>query len=116
MAGYNLDISNATITVVVIYGWSGGHQKEAAAARTNDLLAIARQELSMQPPGLQMIMGDINGESEDFPTLQEMLKEEGWTDAVSIASIWGGANREATCHSLDYSINCWANEYCNNKF
>ena len=46
-----------------------------------------------------MIMGDINGETEDFTTLQEMLKEEGWTDTATIASTWGGINKQPTCHA-----------------
>ena len=99
MAAYHLDIANATITVVLIYGGSGGHQNEVAATRTNDLFLIARQELSMQPIGLHMIMGHINGEVEDFPCLQEMLHEEAWTDTAAKASIWGGTDRQATCHA-----------------
>lgn len=80
LAAYILGIANATILVMVIYGLSGGHQNEEATARTNDLFIMARQEMSLQAFGLQMLMGDINGEAEDFPCLQEMVLEEGWTD------------------------------------
>ena len=99
MAAYELEISDTTITIIVIYGWSGCHQNETAAARTNDLFVIAKHELDMQPPGLHMIMGDINGEPEDFPCLLEMLTEEGWTDTAAKASIWGGIDRQPTCHA-----------------
>ena len=77
MAAYILDVANATLLVVAIYGWSGGHQNEQAAVRTNDLFIIAKQELNLQTPGLHVIMGGVNGEIEDFQCVQDMLNEEG---------------------------------------
>ena len=63
---YILDITGANVTIVNLYGWSGAHQNQIAAARTDDLLAFGRNELAVQPRGHQLICGDLNGETEDF--------------------------------------------------
>lgn len=97
--GFIVDAAGANITIIVIYGWSGGHQSAEAAARTDDLAAIARAELAEQPIGHKMIMGDVNGEMDDFPTFAAMLKDKGWTDAGAAAHIWGGTSYQPTCHA-----------------
>lgn len=86
---YMPDIASASVTVVCIYGWSGGHQNPIAAARTDDLIPVVRNELSVQHKGHQLICGDINGEPEDFPKLMAMITEEGWTDTGAKADTWG---------------------------
>ena len=73
---YSVDITGSNITIVCIYGWTGGHQDTEAFARTDDLFAIIRAELALQPLGHKIITGDINGEPKDFPNLLEMLEEE----------------------------------------
>ena len=66
---YNVDITGSNITIVCIYGWTGGHQDTEAVARTDDLFAIIRAELVLQPLGHKMIIGDISGESKDLANL-----------------------------------------------
>ena len=44
-----------------------------------------------------MISGDINADTEDIPTLLDMLQSEGWTDLGAHGHRWGARNAEPTC-------------------
>ena len=70
-----------TLTFVVIYGWTGGAQDARAAARTSDLIDIVLKELSAQPDGPTLIVGDVNAGVADVPALRLALAE---TDDDSI--------------------------------
>lgn len=66
LMGCVIDVDGASIIIIVLYGWSGGHHNVEAAARADDLLSIARMELSKQPIGLKMMVGGINGKPVSF--------------------------------------------------
>ena len=48
-----------------------------------------------------MIGGDLNATVDALPTLQGMLKEQGWTDVGNHAGICGGRPGQPTCQSND---------------
>ena len=75
-----MDVGGVTMACANIYGWTGGVVGSKEAARTDDLLAIVRMQFAKLPPGPKMICGDFNGCLEAFPTIIDMIKEEGWTD------------------------------------
>ena len=82
-----------------IYGWPGGLKGTKEAARTDDLLTIVRMQFSKLPPGPKLICGDLNGCLEAFPTVLEMIAEEGWADIGNDASKCGGKPGQPTCHA-----------------
>lgn len=97
LAIYQLDVQGRTLLIAVIYGWTGACAGNGAAERSEDLMHILANELRAQPVGPQLIMGDFNGELEDFPTLITMTQEEGWTDVGAQAYVWGGQTKQTTC-------------------
>ena len=66
--------------LTTIYGWTGGVHGSTAAGRTNDLLKIALNELALQPEGSQLLCGDINGDTRNFPALHAALEEGSFID------------------------------------
>ena len=57
--------------------------------RTNDIITVLRDELEKHPMTPQLIAGDINGDVNMFPTLEEMCTQGGWTDVGAQAKAWG---------------------------
>jgi hypothetical protein len=87
------------LAVANIYGWTGGTPGSNEAERTDDILAIVRQQFKEMLPGPKAIVGDFNGTVEAFPTLQAMLEEEGWTDVGNSEAICKGKRARNTCHT-----------------
>ena len=48
-----------------------------------------------------MITGDFNAKIEALPTLEGMLKEQGWTDVGNNSGLCQGKPGQATCQSND---------------
>eukprot|EP00973_Karenia_brevis_P062664 8713665-Karenia_brevis.AAC.1 len=65
--------SNVVLIVVNLYCWTNGHLSEKASQRSEDLMKIVVNELSSQPEGPRIILGDLNANPEDIPTLQNLL-------------------------------------------
>ena len=63
------------LVVADIYGWTNAHYDVTAAVRSNDLLDLIWQEFAARPPGPRMILGDLNGDSDDFPVLQALVND-----------------------------------------
>ena len=74
---YCTDVGGTTLTIGVVYGWTGGRKNTAEAARTDDVCAIVLAQLAELPPGPKMMAADLNGTIDAFPTIQNMLKEQG---------------------------------------
>ena len=49
--------------------------------------------------GPKAISGDLNGPLEAFPTILEMIKDQGWTDVGGHEAICKGKPYQATCHT-----------------
>jgi hypothetical protein len=96
-AAWWVDIGGVNVLFVVIYGWTGGLKGNEAAGRTDDLFGIIRNELFLQPKALTIMTGDINGDTDAYPNLQEMFDDEGWTDIGARVDMWGGVPNEPTC-------------------
>ena len=73
-------MAGCTLTIAVIYGWTGGGKGTPEAARTDDLIAIVRMQLQQLDEGPKLIAADLNGATEAFPSLQAMLSDQGWHD------------------------------------
>ena len=64
------------------------------------------------PSGPKLICGDLNGSLDAFPSIAEMIAEEGWTDIANDDVICGGRPGQYTCQAnadvkesrLDYII------------
>ena len=50
------------------------------AARTDDILAIVGVQFEAMEPGPKLIMGDLNGTLDSFPTAMALIRNQGWTD------------------------------------
>ena len=61
----------------IIYGWAGAKKGSSDAARTDDILTIVQMQLDAMDPGPKMIMGDLNGTLDAFPTITNLIQEHG---------------------------------------
>ena len=96
-----------TLTIVILYGWSGGAQDVCLANRTDDLIARSHCELQAQPDGPRLICRDSNANTWNIPTLVQALEEsnhidsavqhEQWYDLGARAHLWNGVDNEPTC-------------------
>ena len=78
---FRTDVAGHTLVCAVIYGWTGGIKGSKEAERTDDILTIIRMQFLLMDEGPKLICGDFNATADALPTLEAMLKEEGWTDA-----------------------------------
>ena len=67
------------------------------AARTDDIPAIIEAQFEGMEPGPKLIMGDLNGALEAFPTAVALIKEHGWTDIGNDETKCQGKPGKATC-------------------
>ena len=96
---YCIDLTGSTLAIAVIYGWTGGSKGTPEAARTDDLIAIVRMQFQLMDQGPKIIAGDLNGPIEAFPSLQAMLRDQGWFDVGAADDKCGGTPRQPTCHT-----------------
>ena len=102
---YAQDIGcSTTLSIFSIYGWTGGHQVRKQACRTDAIIAAIHDEVQRQPTGPVIIAGDLNGETKDFRTLQDMLDHESWTDIGEQAQLWGQPKSQPTCLAPNTTI------------
>ena len=85
----------------IIYGWAGAMKGSKDAARTDDVLAIKETQFEATEPGPKLIMGDLNGSLESFPTATALIKEQGWTDIGNDEHKCQGKPGRATCHTKE---------------
>ena len=84
------------LIVANIYGWTNAHFDVVAAARSDNLIDLIWQEFQARPPGPRMITGDLNGDSDDFPTLQALLSDDSLID-LGLHSGFQGPTAQPTC-------------------
>jgi len=94
-----VDIAGHTLVCAVVYGWTGGTKGSKEAERTDDILTIIRMQFLLMEEGPKLICGDFNATADALPTLDAMLKEEGWTDAGSDQKICKDSPGQNTCHT-----------------
>ena len=80
VAIYCVDLNGQTLVCAVVYGWTGATRGSVEAARTDDIIAIVRAQFLLLDQGPKLIAADLNGSTDAFPSLQGMLKEQGWHD------------------------------------
>ncbi len=88
---------NLLLRVVPLYGWTGAHGSAEAVGPTEGLLDIVADELDQAPHIPTLLIGDLNGEPEDFPTLGVLLQTKGWTDLGAAHHRWGQLPEQPTC-------------------
>ena len=65
---------------------------------STDLILQAIYQEVQQFPGMpQLIVGDLNGETANFPTLSLFSQDLGWNDVGKVASTWGQPDDAPTC-------------------
>ena len=95
---YAIDMgSGTTLSVYNVYGWTGATQNKRRATRTNRLFEAIIDEVYKQPEGPTIIVGDFNGEAEDFKALNDLLTYQSRTDVGADAHIFGKPRSEGTC-------------------
>ena len=61
----------------IVYGWTGAKKGSKDAAKTDDLKAILQAQFDVMEPGPRLIMGNLNGNLENFPTALALIEEHG---------------------------------------
>ena len=78
----------------------GGCKKgNVVAARTDDLMMKILHDLEVLPEGPKIFVEDLNGTTETFATVSDMLTDQGWTDAGMDSKACKGKTRQHTCHA-----------------
>ena len=96
---YCLDLAGQTLTIAVIYGWTGGTKGSPEAARTDDIIAIVRSQSQLMERGPKLIAADLNGSINAFPTLESMLADHEWVDVGMAEDKCEGKPGQPTCHT-----------------
>ena len=94
-----------------VYGWDGAHENYVAAGRTDALFAAIRAECEHRRSTPIMISGDVNADTNDIETLQEMLNAEGWTDVGAHGHRWGARKNEPTCWAPNSGLSGTRRDY-----
>ena len=50
-------------------------------------------------PGPKLIVADLNGSTDAFPTINAMIKEQGWADIGLVNTICDAKPGQPTCHT-----------------
>ena len=72
-----VQFGNTTIMLANVYGETGGHGSGDAAMITDDIISIIVDEMELHPCFPSMIVGDLNAETEDIPTITPLLEDRG---------------------------------------
>ena len=117
LAIYTCDVLAKELLIAVVYGWTGAANGNEACERSDDLCHIMHQELLSHPEGPKLVMGDINGDIEQFSVCRLMLREQGWTDLGANVEIWGarlgrGRVRLTQWREGPEGIICWRISSC----
>ena len=80
-----------------IYGYTGSHGNASRAAATDQIFQAIVSDQALRGVGPTFIVGDINADTEDLPTLSELLANHGWTDLGAAAATWGQPASQPTC-------------------
>ena len=80
-----------------IYGYTGSHGNSTKAAATDSIIQAIVSDHSLRGLGPTFIVGDINADPADLPTLSDLLTTQGWTDLGAAAATWGQPASQPTC-------------------
>ena len=97
LAGDLCEVGNSTILCWNLSGWTGAALDEEAAQRTDDLAQIVQDETCQHPGVMALMAADVNADTEHIPTLDQLVREDQWTDVGAVASRWGGRDCQPTC-------------------
>ena len=99
VAKYIITAGEATDMIVFnIYGMTNGADCRKAALTTDCIIDAIKDEVSGPGHEVALIVGDLNAEPSDIPTLSEMLSN-GWVDVGAEAGAVGGESNEPTCQA-----------------
>lgn len=88
----------AEIMVFVIYGVPRGHESAEARAVTDSIIRAIENEAEGAETRLMAIMGDVNADPQDLPTLKRMT-EETWVDVGQLAAELSNTEVRPTCRA-----------------
>ena len=101
---YSLDIGRSRLNFATLYGATGGIERMESAQQTDYIMSVLMDELDQDPYTLTLVLGDLNADTQDIPTIQYCLDREGWTDLGSVASIWQGEDEQTTCFAPNAKV------------
>ena len=97
---YAIQLSrDITVSVYNLYGWTNGNLNSEAATRTDSLIQAILSDVSLQPRGPVLIVGDLNGDPATFPSLKEALATNTFIDVGAQAHQWGSPSGDYTCRA-----------------
>ena len=64
------------------YGYTGAHSDTRAAGDSEHLFQAVAAELHSHPRGPKAIVGDVNSDLQDIPTLDGLIQNHGWIDLL----------------------------------
>lgn len=104
---YEMDLGwESNMLVFEIYGMSGG--SKAARAATAAIIDTFTKEMTKHPYMATIIIGDFNAEPYSLASINELIKEEKWTDVGRHASRWGGIDAQTTQAQSKAIKNRWS--------
>ena len=86
------------LVIANVYCWTNGHQDTTAAMRSDDLLHAIFSEFDALPEGPKMLVGDLNADPSDLPTLQTHLDAGSYLDLGAQAHIYDQPSLQPTCY------------------
>eukprot|EP00973_Karenia_brevis_P036401 5019798-Karenia_brevis.AAC.1 len=65
--------NDVIILVANMYCWTNGHTVSSSACRSDHLISTILDEFASQPPGHRLIVGDLNADVADIPSLKHAV-------------------------------------------
>ena len=87
----------ANVTCYVIYGKSGGSNKDKAV--TEEILNAIKEELASEIHRPTLILGDFNAEPDSLKAAKDLIENDQWVDIGKNAAWWDGESGTPTCQT-----------------
>ena len=72
-----------SLTIYNLYAYTNGHNEAEQAAKTDRIIMAVSEDNKADGKPNAMIIGDVNADIEDLPTLMGLVAQESWHDAGS---------------------------------
>ena len=99
--GYCMGKHGTLISFFNVYGHSGAAKNQKLAKATSVILEAIMMECKHFPKIPKFLIGDINGNFENFPPLETLCDPlgMGWSDLNRCADTWGQPTLQPTCRT-----------------
>ena len=97
---YGMNIGDNEVAIVyAAYGHTGGEQSLEARSRTDELMSYVLQDMESQPAGPKFIVGDLNAEIHNLPSLHGAIQKGTLKDIGANSAKYGVPNYTPTCQA-----------------